>query len=388
MAMVALAFAVLDFGGATDLGIVLLAREIPIVIFLLLGGVFADRLPRRMILVGERPASRARRRSATAVLLFAGTANVWNVALLQAVFGVAAAFSRPATIGHRQGGGERRAPPGGERAARAVEQRALDRRARDRRAHRRAGSSGPGDRDRLRVTFFASAALTASMHLAPTVRMASASILGDLRDGWREFVERSWAVAMVASFGLFQLTLLPGAARARAARRQGGARWRRRLGDDPRGRVGRARSSAGSSPSASGRPAARRLPAVRRSRPGLLLRRSRSRSPLSLIAVIGFVTGIGFAFGDTLWDDGPPAQRSRARAVADQLVRLARLGRPQPDRLRPDRPDRRSRSGRRRRLPSPPCSTSSTCVGVILVPSVHSLRASAAPGTATTEPAA
>ena len=62
MATVALAFAVLDFGGATDLGIVLLAREIPIVIFLPLGGVFADRLPRRVILVGC-DLSRARRRS-------------------------------------------------------------------------------------------------------------------------------------------------------------------------------------------------------------------------------------------------------------------------------------------------------------------------------------
>ncbi|HYN63862.1 MAG TPA: hypothetical protein VES36_04595, partial [Candidatus Limnocylindrales bacterium] len=53
MAMVALAFAVLEFGGAIDLGIVLLAREIPIVVFLLIGGVFADRLPRRTILVGS-----------------------------------------------------------------------------------------------------------------------------------------------------------------------------------------------------------------------------------------------------------------------------------------------------------------------------------------------
>ena len=33
--MVALAFAVLEFGGATDLGIVLLAREIPLIVLLL-----------------------------------------------------------------------------------------------------------------------------------------------------------------------------------------------------------------------------------------------------------------------------------------------------------------------------------------------------------------
>jgi hypothetical protein len=39
--------------------------------------------------------------------------------------------------------------------------------------------------------------------------MAAASILVDLRGGWREFVERRWAVAMVISFGLFQLTYFP-----------------------------------------------------------------------------------------------------------------------------------------------------------------------------------
>jgi hypothetical protein len=43
MAIVALAFAVLEFGTPTDLGIVLLSREVPMIAFLLLGGVFADR---------------------------------------------------------------------------------------------------------------------------------------------------------------------------------------------------------------------------------------------------------------------------------------------------------------------------------------------------------
>jgi len=37
MGSVALAFAVLRLGGASDLGVVLLAREIPIVVFLILG---------------------------------------------------------------------------------------------------------------------------------------------------------------------------------------------------------------------------------------------------------------------------------------------------------------------------------------------------------------
>ena len=74
MANVALAFAVLGFGTPTDLGIVLLAREIPMIVFLLLGGVFADRLPRRTILVGTDLVKGAAQ-VATAVLLFSGAAQ-------------------------------------------------------------------------------------------------------------------------------------------------------------------------------------------------------------------------------------------------------------------------------------------------------------------------
>src|SRR4029079_10641501 len=59
------------------------------------------------------------------------------------------------------------------------------------------------------ATFFVSAALIASMHLTATIRIWSPSVLGALRDGWRECIERPWAVAMVASFGLFQLTYFP-----------------------------------------------------------------------------------------------------------------------------------------------------------------------------------
>ncbi|MGO9955790.1 MAG: MFS transporter [Solirubrobacteraceae bacterium] len=43
---VALAFAVLDLtGSVTDLGVVLAAQTVPLVAFVLLGGVWADRLP-------------------------------------------------------------------------------------------------------------------------------------------------------------------------------------------------------------------------------------------------------------------------------------------------------------------------------------------------------
>ena len=298
MAMVALAFAVLEFGGVTDLGIVLLAREIPIIVLLLLGGVFADRLPRRTILVGSDLVKGAAQ-VATAILLFTGAANTLNVAVLQAVFGVAAAFSRPAHLG-------------------LVREAVSDARLQEANALIGLSSSvlsiaGPAIGALLvaagspawaiavdSITFFVSAVLTASMHLAPTVRIASASILGDLRDGWHEFASRSWAVAMVVSFGLFQLTYFPALlvlGPLIAKQELGGVgAWGTILAVESVGAV------------AGGMFALR----LRVRRPlvvsqllvvpaGLLLAALAVPVPLVGLAVISFAVGIGFALGNTLW---------------------------------------------------------------------------------------
>lgn len=298
MAMVALAFAVLEFGGATDLGIVLLAREVPIVVLLLLGGVFADRMPRRTILVGTDLVKGAAQ-VGTAILLFSGTADVWNVAFLQAVFGMSAAFSRPATTG-------------------MVREVVSDARLQEANALLGLSSSvfsiaGPAMGALLvatnspawaitvdSITFFASAALIASMHLTATVRIASASILGDLRDGWREFVDRPWAVAMVVSFGLFQLTYFPALlvlGPLVAKQELGGAgAWGVILAVESLGAV------------AGGMFALR----LRFNRPlvasqlmvvpaGVLLAALAVPLPLIGLAVVSFVVGLGFALGNTLW---------------------------------------------------------------------------------------
>ena len=298
MAMVALAFAVLGFGGATDLGIVLLAREVPIVVLLLLGGVFADRLPRRAILVGS-DLVKGTAQVVTAILLFSGHASVWNVALLQAVFGVAAAFSRPATVG-------------------LVREAVSDARLQEANALVGLSSSvlsiaGPAIGAVLvaagspawaiaadSVTFFASAALIASMRLAPSVRIASASILGDLRDGWHEFVSRSWAVAMVASFGLFQLTYFPALlvlGPLVAKEQLGGAgAWGTILAVESAGAV------------VGGMFALR----LRVKRPlvasqllvvpaGLVLAALAVPIPVVGLAAVSFAVGVGFALGNTLW---------------------------------------------------------------------------------------
>ena len=98
MATVALAFAVLGFGGPSELGIVLLAREITIVAFLLPAGVLADRLPRRW-LSATSDFVRAGAQAASAALVLTGNATVWRLVLLQALFGTASACFRPSGSG-------------------------------------------------------------------------------------------------------------------------------------------------------------------------------------------------------------------------------------------------------------------------------------------------
>jgi hypothetical protein len=98
MAQVALAFGVLRIGSASDLGFVLLAREVPIVAFLLLGGVWADRVSRKWLLVGG-DAVTGGVQTATAILFLTHHAGVWIIAALQAIFGTANAFTRPASTG-------------------------------------------------------------------------------------------------------------------------------------------------------------------------------------------------------------------------------------------------------------------------------------------------
>ena len=207
MSTVALAFAVLDMGGVTDLGIVLLAREVPTIIFVLLGGVFADRIRRRTILVST-DLLKALTQGLTALLFFSGSADLLTVVALQVIFGTAGAFSGPATTG-------------------LVREVAADETLQEANALLQLSRSilniaGPAVGALIvaagspalalaidAASFLVSAAFTFSMRLPGVVRVAAASILVDLRGGWREFVERRWAVAMVISFGFFQLTYFP-----------------------------------------------------------------------------------------------------------------------------------------------------------------------------------
>lgn len=93
---VALAFAVLDLTGkVTDLGIVLACQTVPLVVFVLIGGVWADRLARDRVMLGS-DVVRALAQGASATLLLTGNATILELALLQALYGFATAFFGPA----------------------------------------------------------------------------------------------------------------------------------------------------------------------------------------------------------------------------------------------------------------------------------------------------
>jgi MFS family permease len=77
VAPVAVAFAVLDLtGSASDLGLVLAARTVPLVVFVLAGGVFADRVSRHRLMVASDLA-RLVTQGLFATLLIAGAAQLW-----------------------------------------------------------------------------------------------------------------------------------------------------------------------------------------------------------------------------------------------------------------------------------------------------------------------
>jgi MFS family permease len=207
MAAIALAFAVLQIGNAADLGYVLLAREIPLVVFLLLGGVWADRVSRKALLVlGDLAMGSAQ--ALTALLFLTHEATVWRVALLQMVFGVAGAFIRPASTGL---------------IAQAISHAHLQ----------EANALLDLSRSTLRIvgpalgglivvaanpgwalaadaaSFFVSAAFYVQLRIATAERAPRTRMLHELREGWSEFASRTWLWTIVASFGFFQLTLFP-----------------------------------------------------------------------------------------------------------------------------------------------------------------------------------
>ena len=92
MASVALTFGVLDLhDSGTDVGVVLAAFSLRMVLFTLVGGVWSDRLRREWVMIVS-DLVRFVTMALMAGLLLGGRAEVWSLALLGFVYGCGDAF--------------------------------------------------------------------------------------------------------------------------------------------------------------------------------------------------------------------------------------------------------------------------------------------------------
>jgi predicted MFS family arabinose efflux permease len=202
---VALALYVTDLGSPSDVGIVLAAHAIPLVAFLLIGGVWADRLPRHKVMVAT-DLIRFALHALLAALIFTGTVEIWHIALIEAAFGTAEAFFRPAYTGLvPQTVPEEQIQPAKatfgtvETAAEFVGP-AL--------ATALVLGVGPGFAFAIdAATFLVSAAFL--VQLRPRERGIVAertTVLEELREGWSEVRARAWVWVIILVFSLALLT--------------------------------------------------------------------------------------------------------------------------------------------------------------------------------------
>jgi MFS family permease len=199
LAGIALAFAVLDFGGATDLGIVLGTRAAVQAVVFVFGAVLSDRVPRNLVLVGASLTQGAAQ-AATAALVLSGSASIWSLVVCQAAYGVGLGFVIPAEVGLVP----QTVSPSLLQQANALQ--GLSRNI--------VGVIGPAVGGALvvagspgtalavdAVSFFACAALLARIRVP---RRAAADRLGylhELREGWREFTSHTWLWATLLAIG-------------------------------------------------------------------------------------------------------------------------------------------------------------------------------------------
>jgi len=99
---IALAFAVIDISSphryALDYGVVMAAGLVPLLAFLLVGGVWGDRLPRQWVMLVS-DVVRFACQAVMAWLLVTHRATIWELVVLQFARGTAEAFFRPAQTG-------------------------------------------------------------------------------------------------------------------------------------------------------------------------------------------------------------------------------------------------------------------------------------------------
>ncbi|HXR44918.1 MAG TPA: MFS transporter, partial [Pseudolysinimonas sp.] len=203
VATVAVAFAILSTRhSAIDLGIVLAARLVPLAVLSVLGGAWADRLPRRSVMVGSDLIRLVTQGGFAIVLLFPDPSLIAIVAL-QFVNGAATAFFQPAASGLVQ----EIVPPEQRQSAWALLSA----------SNNISSIIGPaigaalialaGNAWALGVdalSFGLSALFLIGLVVPARVPDARAGLLREIGEGIREVTRRRWVGLEILSFSLFQ----------------------------------------------------------------------------------------------------------------------------------------------------------------------------------------
>ena len=239
MAPIALAFAVLAIeDSASALGQVLAARSIPMVLFLLLGGVLADRLGRRLVIQVSNVVS-AVSQALAAWLVITGQAELWHLVVIEAVNGTSSAASFPAM----QGMVPQLVPRSQLQSANAllsmVRGALVDRRTR-RRQPCWWSAVGPGWALAVdAATWLVAALLLVPVRVPRRAGERTTGVVGDLREGWTLLPHHDVVVGRGAGLRRPQRDHGRRLAHARAGGREGHHRHHR-LGLRALGRGGRA----------------------------------------------------------------------------------------------------------------------------------------------------
>jgi MFS family permease len=197
MALIALAFAVLGLThSAGDLSLVIAARTIPLIAFMVFGGVLADRLPRKAVMVGA-DVVRFGCQGVLAVLLLTGHPSVWAIAALMFVHGCGSALFTPALTGlvretvsteHLQ---DANALRGFVQSGAQIAGPAL--------AGLLIAGAGAGWAIALDAATFAISAIFLAGLKLPPKPVPATGMLTDLAEGWREFAARRWVWSFVGA---------------------------------------------------------------------------------------------------------------------------------------------------------------------------------------------
>jgi MFS family permease len=209
MAGVAVPFAVLRIGGsASDIGLVAAAGFVPTIVFLLFGGVVADRVPRQHVMVAADLGAGAAQ-AVFAVLVLVGHAQVWELMVLTAGRGAAVGFYLPAA----QGLVPQTVAADQLAAANSVRRLGLNS------AHIAGaavggivvGLLGPGwGLAADAASYLVAAVMRLGMRLGPLPPAVRAGILPELRDGWRTFVSHTWLWSIVVQCGVLNAVFAGG----------------------------------------------------------------------------------------------------------------------------------------------------------------------------------